>query len=83
MKQAHENIFGSRILQLRRKNHMTQAKFAASLFVTASTVSQWEGGRNMPSCDVVKLICKTFDVSADWLLGINLKGSGKDCRYIK
>ena len=52
MKQAHENILGSRILQLRRKNHMTQAQFAASLFVTASTVSQWEGGRNMPSCDV-------------------------------
>ena len=77
MKQAKENIFGSRILQLRRKNHMTQAQFAASLFVTASTVSQWEGGRNMPSCDVVKLICKTFDVSADWLLGTTWKGAAE------
>ncbi len=77
MKKVTENVFGSRIRDLRRKQHLTQAEFAKRIFVVKSNVSRWERGYCMPSLATVKLICNTFDVSADWLLGTTWKGAAE------
>ena len=77
MKQSSENTVGLRILDLRRKHRMTQAEFAKCIFLTTPVVSQWERGKRFPSCEAIILICNTFNVSADWLLGIKWNGVGK------
>ena len=43
--------------------------------VTRQTVGLWCNGRTCPDVNSLKVICKTFQVSADYLLGIkNMNG---------
>lgn len=57
------------ILELRNNLNLSQNEFAERLFVTRQAVSRWENGGTVPNTDTLKLIAKTFDVSADYLLG--------------
>lgn len=59
----------TRILAVRSKNNMTQKEFAQKLGVGQSTVANWEQGRNEPSQEMRKRICKTFNVSLLFLEG--------------
>ncbi len=77
MKRSSENTVGLRILELRRKHRMSQGKFAECIFSSPSAVGQWERGMRFPPCETIILICNTFNVSADWLLGIKWNGVGK------
>lgn len=70
MKKLDKNSFGWRLREARRKKGLTQKKFAKYIFVNAAAVSQWECGHCTPSVETLILICNTFNVSADWLLGI-------------
>ena len=61
----------NRIGQLRLKLGLSGREFAEKLGVTRSTVNNWEtGGYNVKADDIEK-ICNTFNVSADWLIGIS------------
>ncbi len=57
------------ILTLRKDLGLSQDAFAQKLFVTRQAVSRWETGETVPSTDILKQIAKTFQVSADQLLG--------------
>lgn len=59
-----------RIKELRAENRLTQLQFGAKLNVSQDTVSLWEKGKSLPSTACVILMCKTFNVSADVLLGL-------------
>ena len=62
---------GDKIKELRFENGLSQAKFGEILHVSQDTISLWEKGKALPNTEYVILICKTFDTSADYLLGIN------------
>lgn len=64
-------ILGKRIKLLRKSRGFTQKKLANMLGIAdSSTVSQWERGVNSPyGRDLVKL-CDIFNVSSDYVLGI-------------
>ena len=62
---------GEKIKELRLENGLSQAKFGEILHVSQDTISLWEKGKALPNTEYVILICKTFDTSADYLLGIN------------
>ena len=70
MKQTNKDIINLRIRDLRLKHHLTQAEFAKRLSVEKMAISKWECGYSMPRLPMVRVICNTFSVSADWLLGI-------------
>lgn len=57
------------ILEIRRKNNLSQDEMAQRLFVTRQAVSRWETGETVPNVDTLKLISKTYDVSVNTLLG--------------
>ncbi|MBR5173921.1 MAG: helix-turn-helix transcriptional regulator [Clostridia bacterium] len=61
---------GEKIKEIRLENGLSQAKFGEILHVSQDTISLWEKGKALPNTEYVILICKTFDISADYLLGI-------------
>ena len=61
---------GKRIKDVRRECGLSQAQFGEKLSVSQDTVSLWENGRSAPNAELIIAIAKTFDVSADFLLGL-------------
>lgn len=57
------------ILEIRKKNNLSQEEMARQLFVTRQAVSRWETGETVPNVDTLKLISKSYDVSVNTLLG--------------
>lgn len=56
-----------RIKALRKELNLTQQEFANRINVKRNTVATYEMGRNQPIDAVISLICKTFNVSEEWL----------------
>ena len=65
--------FGNTLKPLRLKENMTQAQLAKKLGVTKSVISAYETGLRLPSYDILICIAKTFNVSTDYLLGVEHK----------
>lgn len=57
------------LLDLRKKNDLTQDELAEKLFVTRQAVSRWESGETTPNIETLKALSKLFDVSINTLLG--------------
>lgn len=56
-----------RIKELRKSLKLTQQGFADRLGVKRNTVAQWEIGVNNLSDQVVRSVCREFNVSEAWL----------------
>ena len=63
------NNFAERLKEL-RKEELTQKQLAKYLNVNYRTVSSWEAGTRQPDYEILISLCKYFDVSADYLLGL-------------
>jgi transcriptional regulator with XRE-family HTH domain len=62
--------FGNRLKILRLKANMTQAQLAQKLGLTKSVISAYETGLRLPSYDILIHIAKIYNVSTDYLLGV-------------
>ena len=67
--------FGERIKKLRKQKTLTQEQLAKRLWVTKSIISAYESGNKYPSLDMLIKLSQTFNVSTDYLLGVNKKQS--------
>ncbi len=65
--------FGNTLKPLRLKENMTQSQLAKKLGVTKSVISAYETGLRLPSYDILICIAKIFNVSTDYLLGVEHK----------
>ena len=65
--------FGNTLKTLRLRETMTQAQLAQKLGVTKSVISAYETGLRLPSYDVLIHISKIYNVSTDYLLGVEQK----------
>lgn len=65
--------FGDTLKSLRKKENMTQAQLAQKLGLTKSVISAYETGLRLPSYDILICIAKIYNVSTDYLLGIEHK----------
>lgn len=60
-----------RFKELRLNLGLTQTQMAEKLGMKQQAWARFEaGGVPDPRCSTIVLICKTFGVSADWLLGL-------------
>ena len=64
---------GNRILELRKKNGLSQEKLGEKINVTRQTISNWELGETYPNPEQLKLLSKTLNVSVDELLDNDVK----------
>jgi transcriptional regulator with XRE-family HTH domain len=62
--------FGNRLKILRLKANMTQAQLAQKLGLTKSVISAYETGLRLPSYDILVHIARIYNVSTDYLLGV-------------
>lgn len=65
--------FGNRLRTLRLKANMTQGQLAKKLNLTKSVISAYETDLRLPSYDVLIAISKIYNVSTDYLLGLERK----------
>jgi len=63
-------LFSTRLKELRLENNLTQAQLAQQLNVSQRSISSWETGFRQPDYELLEKICKLFNVSADYLLGM-------------
>lgn len=70
--------FGERLKHLRLSKNLKQSELAELLGLTKSVISAYEIGLRMPSYDVLIKISRIFNVSTDYLLGVETKESELD-----
>ncbi|MBQ3220264.1 MAG: helix-turn-helix transcriptional regulator [Clostridia bacterium] len=63
-------IFADRLLELRKEKNLSQATLAKALGVSFSVVCYWETNRSEPTAPNIVKIAEFFNVSADYLLGL-------------
>ena len=61
---------GDRLKEIRRDNKDTQEMLAKKLDVSTPTVSKWEQGESDPQVKTLIKICRMYNVSSDFLLGL-------------
>ena len=59
---------GNKILQLRKKNGLSQEQLGEVVDVTRQTISNWELGETTPNPEQLKRLSKAFNVSIDEIL---------------
>lgn len=59
------------IKELRKEQNLTQTQLAKQLSTTQDTISLWELGKSFPDILSIIKLCKIFNVSADYLLGLS------------
>ena len=64
-------LFGQRLLEIRKQNHETQPDLAQLLKVSKSRISEMETGKNTTTIEKFALICEHYKVSANYLLGLS------------
>lgn len=69
--------FGERIREVRRNSGYTQKEFGALLEIPQTTLSAYETDRMQPTIASLVAIAAKFDVSLDWLCGIETKIPGE------
>ena len=71
---------GSTIKRLRREKDITQEQLAEYLGITSRAISQWECDRTAPDISQLPALCHIFDVSSDFLLGIDIEKNNEEIK---
>ncbi|MCM1330073.1 MAG: helix-turn-helix domain-containing protein [Ruminococcus sp.] len=61
-------ILADKIIELRKKNGLSQEELAEKVNVSRQSVSKWEGAQSIPDLDKILALSKIFGVSTDYLL---------------
>ena len=61
---------GARIKELRIEQKITQDRLSEYLGISPQAVSKWENGTSMPDITALPMLAEIFNVTADYLLGI-------------
>ena len=64
---------GNKIMELRKKNGLSQEELAEKIGVARQTISKWELGETSPDLNQAKELSKVFNVSLDELTNNDIK----------
>ncbi len=64
-------FIGTKIRELRKSYNMSQTDLANKLNTTQDTISLWELNKSYPDVINVIKLCKLFNISSDYLLGLS------------
>lgn len=63
-------MFGIKLKELRLEKHLTQKQLSNILECNQSMITRWEKEECEPTETIIKKVAVYFDVSADYLLGL-------------
>ncbi len=66
----HKDVFCMRVKKIRKSRGEQQKDLADAIGATQATISDIENGRRATTFDRLAAICKHYNVSADYLLGL-------------
>ena len=69
--------FRIRLKELRIEKKLSQKTLAEVLGTTNSSICDWECGRTEPSIEMIIKLSMYFEVSSDYLLGLEDESGGK------
>lgn len=64
-------MFSTILKNLRAKSGLSQGQLAKNLGVSPGNVSDWESGKTKPGYAALSSLARFFEVSADYLLGLD------------
>jgi len=67
----YADVFSSRLKKAREYSGITQNEASKTLKIAQNTYSSYETGRREPNLEMLALLSKLFEVSADWLIGLS------------
>ena len=65
-----EKIFGDKLKELRQEKEIGQVELAKAVNVSKGIISLWENGLREPKLSNLVALAKFFDVSIDYLAGL-------------
>ena len=68
---GHKDTFGERLNMVMYEQKITQAELDKRTGIGRANISRYVCNKQMPTVDSLISICKTLNVSADWLLGLS------------
>jgi transcriptional regulator with XRE-family HTH domain len=63
--------FGSRLKTLRIEKRRSQRQIAEEFGISINCVSQYENDKRFPDEEMLVRLCKYYDISSDYLLGLS------------
>ena len=63
-------LLRERLIEIRKKNKLSQEKVAEILLIPQQQYSRYENGNNEIPVHYIITLCKFYNISADWLLGL-------------
>ena len=70
METLQNKATGNRIKELRVNRGLSQLQLGNLVNVSQDTVSLWENFKSLPTAETIIKLSNLFDVSADYLLGL-------------
>ena len=64
------NIFSERLRELREEKQLSMLALAKKIGVSDAAICKWENGTNEPKACYIILLANFFEVSTDYLLGL-------------
>ncbi len=64
------NKFNERLKELRIEKGLTQTELAKATNLSQGAIVHWENKRRVPNADAVIVLAKFFNVSTDYILGL-------------
>lgn len=64
-------MIGERLSEVRKDHGDTQASLAEKLNVSLFAIRSWEQEKSAPSHEMLVSICKLYQISSDYLLGLS------------
>ena len=68
-KNTCEQVFGTRLKELRKEHGCTIEQFADMVSISKSTLGYYENDKRMPDIEILARIANVLNVSADYLIG--------------
>ena len=65
-----KNKFANKLKELREESSLSQLELGKILNVTQAGVAKWEAGTREPGLDMLIIIAQFFNVTIDYLLGL-------------
>ncbi len=64
------NKFSEKLKELRTENNLSQRDLAKATNLSQSALVHWENKKRVPNVDAVIVLAKFFNVSTDYILGL-------------